>query len=121
MAFRPTPVLRRRARVVLVGAGRMGRIRARAVYSNPRLELAGIVDNNLDGRPARDLGGTYRVSAVRGRGEMISVSFFFVVLFTLPFSRRRPPVRFIRRRSTRRFLTPSTISGRTPAARSTAR
>ena len=86
MAFRPTPaLLRRRARVVVVGAGRMGRIRARAAYSNPRIHLAGVVDNGPDVRPAADLGETYRVSPTVCRGE-VSPSSSPIVLFTLPFN-----------------------------------
>ena len=44
-----------RAPVLLVISGRMGRIRAKAAYSNPRLELAGIID--LDEEGAARLGG----------------------------------------------------------------
>lgn len=36
-----------RARVLLVGSGRMGHIRAKALYSNPRFEFCGIVDSNV--------------------------------------------------------------------------
>lgn len=34
------------ARVVVVGSGRMGQIRAQLIYSNPRLQLSGIVDTD---------------------------------------------------------------------------
>ena len=40
---------RRRARVLVVGTGRMGKIRASCVYSNPRFELCGIVDPEISG------------------------------------------------------------------------
>jgi myo-inositol 2-dehydrogenase/D-chiro-inositol 1-dehydrogenase len=36
------------ARVLLVGSGRMGHIRAKALYSNPRIQLCGIVDSNIE-------------------------------------------------------------------------
>ena len=49
-----------RARVILIGSGRMGQIRAKAVYSNPRFELIGIVDSNVDA--AMKLAEMYRVS-----------------------------------------------------------
>ena len=48
------------ARVLLVGSGRMGRIRAKAIYSNPRFEFVGIVDSNVE--RAAELGEIYRVS-----------------------------------------------------------
>lgn len=47
------------ARVLLVGSGRMGHIRASAIYGNPRYEFCGIVDTNVDG--AAKLGELYRV------------------------------------------------------------
>lgn len=37
-----------RARVVLVGTGRMGAIRAKIVYGNPRFEFCGVVDINKE-------------------------------------------------------------------------
>lgn len=37
-----------RAKVVVVGSGRMGHIRSSLVYANPRFELCGIVDTNFD-------------------------------------------------------------------------
>lgn len=47
------------ARVLLVGSGRMGRIRAKAAFSNPRFEIAGVVDQNVNG--AKQLADLYRV------------------------------------------------------------
>lgn len=35
-----------RAKVVLVGTGRMGAIRAKILYSNPRVNFCGVVDVN---------------------------------------------------------------------------
>jgi hypothetical protein len=48
-----------RARVVVVGSGRMGSIRASMLYANPRFDLAGIVDLNWNG--AKALADTYQV------------------------------------------------------------
>jgi len=47
-----------RARVLLVGSGRMGHIRAKALYSNPRFEFCGIVDSNV--KAAGTLSEIYR-------------------------------------------------------------
>jgi hypothetical protein len=48
-----------RARVILVGSGRMGHIRSSLLYGNPRFELAGIVDVNEKG--ATVLASTFQV------------------------------------------------------------
>ena len=48
----------RRARILLVGSGRMGQIRASAINSNPRMELMGVVDP----AGAVKIVDTYRVS-----------------------------------------------------------
>ena len=56
----PRLLSRAAARVLLVGSGRMGHIRANAIYGNPRLELSGIVDSNLE--EATELGEYYQVS-----------------------------------------------------------
>lgn len=45
--------------MLLVGSGRMGRIRAKAAFSNPRFEIAGVVDQNVNG--AKQLADLYRV------------------------------------------------------------
>lgn len=37
-----------RAKVVVVGSGRMGQIRSSLIYGNPRFELCGIVDTNFE-------------------------------------------------------------------------
>jgi predicted dehydrogenase len=42
----------RRAKVVVVGGGRMGHIRSSLIYANPRFELCGIVDVNVQGASA---------------------------------------------------------------------
>lgn len=55
-----TKLLRHEARVLLVGSGRMGHIRAKAIFSNPRFEFCGVVDANAEN--AARLGGIYRVS-----------------------------------------------------------
>ncbi len=65
MTFKATRTLLRhaqqqQARVLLVGSGRMGHIRAKAMYSNPRIDLVGVVDSNLN--EAARLGGVYHVS-----------------------------------------------------------
>lgn len=60
MAFlSPTKVLLKQARVLLVGSGRMGNIRAKAIFSNPRFEFVGVIDENING--ARQLADVYRV------------------------------------------------------------
>ena len=52
----------RQARVLLVGSGRMGNIRAKALYSSPKFDFCGVVDSNVD--EAAKLGDMYRVSMV---------------------------------------------------------
>ena len=47
------------ARVLLIGSGRMGHIRASTLYANPRFEFCGIIDTNVD--DAAKLGELYRV------------------------------------------------------------
>lgn len=47
----------RQAKVLVVGSGRMGNIRASLLYANPRFELCGVVDVNYGGAAA--LAGTY--------------------------------------------------------------
>ncbi|KAL7527622.1 hypothetical protein ACHAWF_002250 [Thalassiosira exigua] len=66
---RVLPRAQARARVLLVGSGRMGHIRAKALYSNPRLELAGVVDADEEG--AARLGGVYRAPHYRSLEEAI--------------------------------------------------
>lgn len=41
-----------RARVILVGNGRMGKIRAGLLYANPRFEISGIVDTDISAASA---------------------------------------------------------------------
>ena len=50
-----------RAKVLVVGSGRMGNIRSSLIYANPKFELAGVVDINYDG--AAQLAETYGVSS----------------------------------------------------------
>ena len=50
---------KRHAKVLLVGSGRMGDIRASLVYANPRMKLCGIVDVNMTAAAA--LAETYDV------------------------------------------------------------
>ncbi len=72
----------RRARVLLVGSGRMGQIRAKAIYSNPRFELIGIVDSNVDA--AMKLAEMYRVSSKwRERESMCVCVFMFLFRFQI--------------------------------------
>ena len=52
---------REQAKVVLVGSGRMGHIRAQLIRANPKFHLAGIVDSNLNA--AKKLAQTYHVPA----------------------------------------------------------
>ena len=47
------------ARVALIGSGRMGQIRASLMYANPRFDLCGIIDNNIDA--ATSLASKYKV------------------------------------------------------------
>lgn len=47
------------ARVVVVGSGRMGQIRSELLYSNPRFELCGIVDEEVSA--AEQLASKYGV------------------------------------------------------------
>ena len=42
----------RRAKVIVIGSGRMGLIRSSLIYANPRFELCGIVDVNIEGAAA---------------------------------------------------------------------
>ena len=57
-----TKALLQQARVLLVGSGRMGNIRAQCIFSNPRFEFAGIVDENpIAAKPLADV---YRVSSI---------------------------------------------------------
>lgn len=57
-----TPSLFQQARVILVGSGRMGHIRAKAIFANPRFELVGVVDENVEN--ANRLADVYRVSCL---------------------------------------------------------
>lgn len=54
----------------------MGQLRVRAIYANPRLELCGIVDANVDA--AAKLGEMYRVSISRVRIERNSNVFLLL-------------------------------------------
>ena len=44
-----TAGLSRRVKVVVIGSGRMGLIRSSLIYANPRFELCGIIDVNIEG------------------------------------------------------------------------
>lgn len=50
----------KRVRIVLVGTGRMGAIRAKIMYANPKIDLCGVCDVNVDS--AKELASTYSVS-----------------------------------------------------------
>jgi len=56
MSFTPK---NKRARIVLVGSGRMGQIRASLLYGNPRFDLCGVVD--IDTAGASSLASKYSV------------------------------------------------------------
>lgn len=58
-----------RARILLVGSGRMGQIRAQILYANPRFELCGVVDVNLAG--AEKLAKQYSTLAFSNLGEAV--------------------------------------------------
>ncbi len=47
------------ARVALIGSGRMGQIRASLMYANPRFDLCGVIDNNINA--ATSLASKYKV------------------------------------------------------------
>lgn len=52
----------RKARVVVMGSGRMGKIRASLLRANPRFEVKGIVDTNYIG--AQNLADKYGVRRI---------------------------------------------------------
>jgi myo-inositol 2-dehydrogenase/D-chiro-inositol 1-dehydrogenase len=52
------------AKVILVGTGRMGSIRASAIFGNPKLTLASVVDANASAAAA--LANKYRVPSSYG-------------------------------------------------------
>lgn len=51
-----------RAKVIVVGSGRMGKIRSSLMYANPKFELCGVVDVDFQGAAA--LAETYGVRNV---------------------------------------------------------
>lgn len=55
----------KRAKVIVVGSGRMGHIRSSLVYANPRFELCGIVDTNIDA--AANMADTFSVRPIDSR------------------------------------------------------
>lgn len=59
--MRATTAVMNRARVVLVGSGRMGHIRASLMYSNPRFDMIGVCDVNEVG--AQSLADKYSASS----------------------------------------------------------
>lgn len=61
-----------RARVILVGNGRMGQIRAGLLYANPKFELSGIVDTNMEA--ASVLAETYSTKSFQSITEAINSS-----------------------------------------------
>jgi glutamyl-tRNA reductase len=69
----PTKALFQQARVLLVGSGRMGHIRAKAIFANPRFDFAGVVDQNVDG--AKQLADVYRVRYL-GAYELAELIYF---------------------------------------------
>ncbi len=66
MAHSMAKNLARRCRVLVCGVGgRMGTIRTDLVYANPRFELCGVCDMNLDA--AEEVAETYSVRQLQGR------------------------------------------------------
>mmetsp|Transcript_2015 Transcript_2015/g.2964 ORF Transcript_2015/g.2964 Transcript_2015/m.2964 type:complete len:355 (+) Transcript_2015:297-1361(+) len=61
-----------RAKVVVVGSGRMGQIRSSLLYANPRFDLVGIVDVNFEGATA--LAQKYEAEAFRDLEEAIAAA-----------------------------------------------
>lgn len=51
----------KRVRIVLVGNGRMGAIRAKIMYANPKIDFCGVCDVNVDS--AKELASTYSAQA----------------------------------------------------------
>lgn len=64
----------RPARVVVVGSGRMGHIRSGLLRSNPKFELVGIVDKELEG--AEKLAGNFGVRMFEKTGLRLFVTNF---------------------------------------------
>ena len=62
-----------RAKVVLVGTGRMGAIRAKILYSNPRVNFCGVVDVNEEA--ATKLATVFNVSFFRSEFIMDYIIF----------------------------------------------
>lgn len=74
MCIRPsTPIngasVRRRVRVLLVGTGRMGAIRAKILYANPKFDFLGVCDINLSA--AKKLADVYSAQAFGSLSEAI--------------------------------------------------
>ncbi|KAL9183277.1 hypothetical protein ACHAXT_005064 [Thalassiosira profunda] len=91
MAFAATPRLLNRARaarVLLVGSGRMGHIRANAIYGNPRLELSGIVDSNVE--EAAKLGEYYQAPHYPSLASAISAQPLDGVVVSTPTPTHEP-------------------------------
>ena len=59
MTSKPTEANNRIARVVLIGAGHMGKIRAKAINANERFVLCGVCDTDVD--TAKALANRYKV------------------------------------------------------------
>lgn len=59
MSNHKSDVNRPLARVVLIGAGHMGQIRAKAIHANERFDLCGVCDADFDA--AETLANRYRV------------------------------------------------------------
>lgn len=60
----------RQARVAVVGSGRMGEIRSKILYANPRIEFVGVVDSHLEG--AKSLAQTFGTNAYSSLSELIN-------------------------------------------------
>lgn len=63
-------MFQQRARVLIVGSGRMGQLRASILYANPRFELCGIVDKNEES--AKYLASSYLTRSFPSIREAVS-------------------------------------------------
>ena len=63
------PFTNKAAKVVVVGAGRMGHIRSNIVNANPKFQLMGIVDQSMD--HATKLSGKYNVNSYSNLSEVL--------------------------------------------------
>ncbi len=72
--FRSTSSLLRQsqARILVIGSGRMGHIRAKDLYGNPRIQLCGIVDTNM--KQGKTISELYRTPLFASIEEAIAAT-----------------------------------------------